>query len=171
MDVELAEPELASLDNLIALVGLALASGGGYLVMTEVGSRAGVAGWAMLAAGLLTVFPRIFLGLDLDQERIQVSIMSGQRRFELSEVTGARVVDGWLVIRLGGVAAAGYHAGHFHLRGEGHVQAYASRVRGPFVLVERDGDTPIVVSPARPKRFAQAVRQRSPITAGTGPGA
>lgn len=171
MDVELAEPDLVSLDNLIALVGLGLASVGGYLVLTEVGNRLGVAGWAMIVAGLLSVFPRVFLGLDLDQERIEVGVMSGSRRFELDDVTGARVVDGWLVIRLGGVGAAGYHTGHYYLRGEGHVRAYASRMRGPFVLVERGDERPVVFSPARPKRFAQAVRQRSPMTTGTGPGA
>lgn len=159
MDVELADPDAASLDNLIALVGLAIVSFGAYRVFTQVGTVEGSIGWAALAVGWLLVFPRVFLGLRVEADAVEVDVMSGTRRFPLAEVTAARVVDGWLVLRPGGVAAARYHTGRFHLWGAGPVNAYCSRMRGPFVLLERGDEHPVVVSPADPERFRDEVRE------------
>jgi hypothetical protein len=161
VDVELADPELASLDNLVALVGLSSAGFGVYRLFASVGTVEGTVGWVALAAGWLLVVPRVFLGLRLEGDALAVDVMSGSRSFPLDEVTGARIVDGWLVLRLGGVGAARYHTGHFYLLGEGHVRAYCSRIRGPFVLVERGDERPVVVSPADPERFRDTLRERA----------
>jgi hypothetical protein len=161
VDVELADPELASLDNAIALLGLALAGYGAYRVFTRVGTEAGLVGWVLLAGGWLLVFPRVFLGLSLTHDAVEVDVMSGTRSVDLADVQGARLVDGWLVIRLGGVGAARYHTGRFYLPGEGHVRAYASRIRGPFVLLDLGEDRDVVVSPADPEGFRDEVRRRA----------
>lgn len=157
MDVELADPKPVSVDTLLVLLALGLVGLGGYRVFTAVGTSTGLEGWGLVAVGWAIVFPRLFLGLELADDEVRVSVVTGSRVVPRDEITAARVVDGWLILRLGGVGAARYHTGHFYLPGEGHVRAYASRLRGPFVLLERGADTPVVVSPAQPERLARGL--------------
>jgi hypothetical protein len=160
VDVELADPELASVDNAIALLALGLAGFGAYRVFTEIGQGGGLVGWAFLLAGFLGIVPRVFLQMRLEDDELVVEVVSGTRTVDLAEVTGARVIDRWLLIRLGGVGTARYHTGNFYVFGEGHVKAYASRIHGPFVLLERREDRPVIVSPADPQRFRETVGSR-----------
>jgi len=161
VDVELARPEPVSVDTAAGLAGLAVAAFGAYRLFTAVGTTAGVEGWALLALGWVLVFPRLFLDLDLTADAVEVSVLTGKRRVPHEEITGVRIVDGRLAVRWFGVGASGYHSGNFHLTGNGHVKAYASRFAGPFVLVERGEDRPVLVSPAQPDAFVDAVRERS----------
>lgn len=162
MDVDLAAPSPVSLDNAIGLLALGLAGYGGYRLFTDVGGTSGAVGWLLVALAWVLVFPRMFLDLRLTDDAVEVDTVTGTHRLPLDEATAARTVDGSLVPRLGGVSTSGYHTGWFHLRGEGRVKAYASRARGPFVLLESDGEAPVVVSPADPDGFVEAVGERAP---------
>lgn len=160
MDVELARPDPLSFDSLVAVLGLTAVGFGAVRVFTQVGTQQGTVGWALIALGWMLVFPRLFLSLALTDEAVEVSVVSGKRTVDLDEVTSARVVDGRLALRLGGVGASGYHTGHFHLTGYGRVKAYASCFSGPFVVLERREGRPVVVSPADPEAFLKAVEER-----------
>lgn len=160
MDVELADPEPLSVDNAIAAGALALAGYGAYRVFTQVGTEGGLVGWAFLVAGFLGLVPRVFLSMQLTDDELRIDVMSGTRTVDLDEVAGVRLVDRWLLIRLGGVAAARYHTGNFYVFGEGRLKAYASRIHGPFVVLDRREDPPVLVSPADPEAFAERVRSR-----------
>lgn len=160
MDVELSRPEPFSFDTLVALLALALVGWGGYRVFTQVGTSAGSTGWVLIAAGWVLVFPRLFLDLELTRDAFQVNVVTGTRRIGLDEVTGVGVAEGRLTVHWLGVSASGYHAGNFRLTGVGDVKAYASRVAGTFVVLERDRGRPVALTPADPDAFVDAVADR-----------
>lgn len=157
MDVDLATPDLLSLDTAIAVLGLAFAGYGGYLVFSQVGTQAGRSGWWMIGIGWLLVSPRLFLKLRVQPDAVEVGVVSGKRRIPFPEIERARTVEGRLSVRWLGVGASGYHTGIHHLTGEGRVKAYASRSKGPFVLLERVDADPVAVSPADPARLLEAL--------------
>lgn len=161
MDVDLATPAPVSLDTAIAIVGLGLAGVGGYRVFTQVGTEAGLAGWILIAVGWVMVAPRLFMGLSLSADAVEVRIVTGTRRIPLDEIDPARVVDARLGVRWLGAGASGYHTGWHHLSGEGRLKAYTSRIAGPFVLLERAWGAPVVVSPADPDEMLEALEERS----------
>lgn len=161
MDVELARPGAFSVDGAIAALGLGLAGAGGYLLLSGVGTRGGLWGWLLVALGWLIVFPRLFLGLRVTDEGVEASVVAGPRTVPLEQVERTRVVEGRLALRPGGLSASGYHTGAFHLDGVGRVQAYASTLAGRFVALERAGEPPVVVSPADPEAFLEALEARA----------
>lgn len=165
MDVELAKPELASLDTAIAILGLGLAGYGGYRLLADVGTQAGLIGWVLVGIGWILLFPQLFLDLRLTDEAVEVDLLSGTRTVPFAEIDDVRTVDGRLLVRVGGVGmtATAYHTGTFYLRGEGELKAYASRAKGPFVLLQRTETQPVVVSPADPEGFAGEIRQRAAL--------
>ncbi len=161
MDVDLATPDLVSVDTLLAVVAIGLAGYGGVQVLTGVGTEAGTTGWVLLAIGWVILFPRLFLKLNLGADAVEVGVLTGTRRVPYTDVTGARVVDGRLGVRWFGVGTSGYHTGRYHLTGEGQVTAYASRLAGPFVLLDRGDERPVLVSPNDPDAFLDALATRT----------
>lgn len=160
MDVELAKPELASLDTAIGILGVGLAGYGGYRLLADVGTQAGLTGWLFVGIGWILLFPQLFLGLRLTDGAVEVDVLLGTRTVPFAEIDDVRIVDGRLLVRLGGVGTTAYHAGTFYLRGEGKLKAYASRAKGPFVLLQRTEALPVVVSPADPGAFIEELNAR-----------
>lgn len=160
VDVELARPRLVSLDTLLGLVALALAGYGLVNVLDGVGTTGGTVGWLLIGVAWLLVFPRMFLGLELGSDGLEVSVVSGARRVPYEDVVDARVVEGTLSLRWGGVKASAYHSGPFRLAGFGDVVAFASCASGRFVLLDRQGEEPVVVSPKDPEAFLERFEDR-----------
>lgn len=160
VDVEIAKPELASLDTAIAILAVGLAGYGGYRLLADIGTQAGLAGWLLVGVGWILLFPQLFLGLRLTDQAVEVDILSGTRTIPLDEIEDVRIVDGRLLVRLGGVGTTAYHTGTFYLRGEGKLKAYASRAKGPFVLLERTADGSVVLSPADLEGFIGELTDR-----------
>lgn len=160
MRIELARPKALSLDTLISVLAVSVAAAGGYLIFTRIGTEEGTLGWGLLAVGVILYVPRLFLDLELTDQAVEVGVVTGSRTFPLDELGRARKIDGHLFLRLFGVGAAGYHTGTFHLHGVGRVKAYTSRWHGPFVLIERHDDLPVLVSPADPEAFIEAYREQ-----------
>lgn len=160
MRVELARPKALSLDTVLSVLAVSLAAAGGYLIFTRIGTPEGTLGWALLAVGVTLYVPRLFLDLELTDQAIEVGVITGTRRFPLSELGRARKMDALLVLRMFGVGAAGYHTGTFYLTGIGRVKAYASRWHGPLVLIDRGDGLPLVLSPADPDAFLEVYQRR-----------
>lgn len=167
VDVELAKPDLASLDTAIAILGVGLAGYGGYRLLAGVGTQAGLTGWLLVGVGWILLFPQLFLRLRLTDEAVEVDLLSGTRTVPLDEIDDVRIVDGRLLVRLGGVGTTAYHTGTFYLRGEGKLKAYASRAKGPFVLLQRTEAPPVVLSPADPEAFQENVAARAQLGSNT----
>ncbi len=160
MDVKLARPGFLSIDSLLALLALSLVGIGTYRVLTDVGTQGGIVGWILIALGWLMVFPRMFLSLELTPEAVEANLVTGSRSVPYETILDARKVDGLLSLRWGGVKASAYHAGPFHLSGFGRVRAFASKASGPFVLLDREGEEPVVVSPDDPEEFLRELESR-----------
>lgn len=148
------------MDSVLGLVAFALVGYGAVSVFRGVGSLGGNVGWLLIGMAWLLVFPRMFLGLELDGEGLEVSVVSGSRRVRYEDVVDARVVEGTLSLRWGGVKASAYHSGRFWLSGLGEVVAFASCASGRFVLLDRQGEVPVVVSPRDPEGFVEAFEAR-----------
>lgn len=156
-EIPLARPEPVSLDAGVALLGAGLAGSG---ISALIGFAWGLStqiSIAFVAIGLPLLFAQRRLAYHREGSTLRVDVLTGSRELDLTEVTQARVVDGWLALGLLRVSLPAYHTGRFHLPGEGGVLAYASRVRGPFVLLERGSGRPWLISPREPEAFVETV--------------
>lgn len=166
-DVQLGRPKPVSVDAAMALLAAVLAGSGISQVLGFAWGLSTRVALAFIAVGLPMLFIQRRLGYHLDGARFRVDVLTGTRELDLREVTDARVVDGWLLFGLARVSLPAYHTGLFYLPGQGQVRAYASRVRGPYVLLERGGDRPWLLSPHDPEGFVETLRERAPVAAGS----
>lgn len=156
-EIPLARPEPVSVDAGVALLGAGLAGSGISAIIGFAWGLSTQLSIAFIAIGLPLLFVQRRLAYHLEGDRLRIDVLTGTRELDLGEVTQARVVDGWLLVGLLRVSLPAYHTGRFHLPGQGGVLAYASRVRGPFVLLERGADRPWLVSPREPEAFIETV--------------
>lgn len=154
--VQPARPEPISLDSVAALVGAVLAGSGISSILGFAWGLSIEMSLAFIAIGLPMLFVQRRLGYRLEEGLLHADVLTGTRTLDLAQVTDARVVDGWLV----GPGLPAYHTGLTYLTGQGVVQAYASRIRGPFLLLQRGGARPWLVSPHEPEAFLEIVRRR-----------
>jgi len=102
------------------------------------------------------------LAYAIEPGELVVRTVTGLRRVPLAGAAGARIVEGRLLWRLFGTGFPGYHVGTYWLMGVGRVQAYCSRASGPFVLIERAGARPLVLTPADTDAFLRALPPDAP---------
>ncbi len=153
-EIQLARPTPLSVDSVAALVGAVLAGSGISAILGFAWGLTLEVSIAFIIIGLPMLFVQRRLALHREDGVLRVDVLTGTRVLDLAEVTDARIVEGWLV----GASLPAYHTGISYLSGEGPVQAYASRVRGPFVLLERGGARPWLISPHEPEAFVERIR-------------
>lgn len=153
-EIPLARPVPLSVDAIGALVGAVLAGSGISLVLGFAWGLPFEVALVFIAVGLPMLFVQRRLAYHLEDRILHVDVLTGGRALDLSEVTHACIVDGWLI----GASLPAYHTGPSYLSGEGLVRAYASRIRGPYVLLKRSGDRPWLLSPNEPEAFIERIR-------------
>lgn len=153
-EIQLARPSPLSVDSIAALVGAVLAGSGISAIVGFAWGLSFQVSIVFIAIGLPMLFVQRRLAYHLEDRVLRVDVLTGTRELDLAKVTKARVVDGWLV----GASLPAYHTGRVYLAGEGIVHAYASRVQGPFVLLERGGERPWLLSPHEPEAFVEQIR-------------
>jgi hypothetical protein len=134
-----------------------------------------IVGWATSLLGTLPLAVVVFIWLVLRPWRLEVTPQGvwihwpvRRRVLAAGEIADVRVLsrkDVGLGIRVCGAGGVFGGFGWFWSRRMGFFQAYASRNDG-LVLIRLASARPLIVTPARPEEFVQAVRRACGLGAG-----
>ncbi|MCX6649811.1 MAG: PH domain-containing protein [Candidatus Bathyarchaeota archaeon] len=103
----------------------------------------------------------------LGEDDLRIRFPLSPLRISYGRIRGAGKVETSLGLRLFGGSLPGAHWGTFTTSNRGSVQAYATRYKGEFVLLELSDGAKILISPREPDAFVEALREKTTFAAPT----
>ncbi len=103
----------------------------------------------------------------LGDDGIRISFPLSPLRISYGRIRGAGKVETSLGFRLFGGSLPGSHWGRFTTSNLGSAQVYATKYKGEFVLLELTEGEKILISPAEPDAFLEALKGRTAVGAPT----
>jgi hypothetical protein len=105
----------------------------------------------------------------LGDDELRIGFPLSPLRVSYGKIKGAGKVDTSLGFRLFGGSLPGVHWGMFTTSNLGNVQAYATRYKGTFVLLELSDGSKVLIAPLEPDVFLEALRKKTTFAAPTLP--
>ena len=102
---------------------------------------------------------------NLSENEFSISFPLNPLKIKYSKIKGVGKVETTLRFRIFGGSLPGSYWGLFSTSSVGNTQAYTTKYKGEFVLIELVDGTRILTSPQKPDELLEALRNRTSFTA------